>query len=72
MDCAPSRPNSGSRNNHIRPGLHHFAPLIQIGGVVVHVTDGAAIGVGQLSLDPVLVITAAVHLRGKQVSESVG
>lgn len=46
MDCALNRPNSGSRKNHIRPGLHHFAPLIQIGGVVVHVADRAAISVG--------------------------
>jgi hypothetical protein len=56
----------------IGPYLHQFPALLKVGGMVVYITNQAGIGVSKLALDPILVVSTAVHFGGEEVPETVG
>ena len=66
---APGR--SALWRHKIGPLLHHLPAMLEVGGMVVHVTDKTAVSVGKLPFDPVSVVASPVHLGGEQVTEPV-
>jgi hypothetical protein len=49
------------KRNNVSPLLHHAPALFQVVGVVVYVADYVVVGVGELALDPIAVVSAMIH-----------